>query len=346
MNTGEIGSAATPGNATVAVSAAKRLYPKTHANYWKSRLEHRTYTRHGKTFAVAEWSVRIHFEGIRKSFDLETANKEEAAAKSRDIYMSILAKGWSATINELAPRPVSSVEISSDSATVGEFLAEVERTSSLKPRTLRQYTQGLRQLAAHIRGVKSDLSRYDYRKGGLTAWRQQVDATPLSTITPAAVADWKIVRLKRAGGDPRRKLEVNRSFNSWLRNTKSLFSEAIICKPNFRIKVPKFKVPDGQRGEREVYWFETLDFERPGSMKFQAPAGITYEKLVSKVPTAWRLICSRFSSEGGWTGRRVFWTGVSLPPKRGARELARPSAGKARSGWWWSTAKVFLSEAI
>jgi integrase len=31
-----------------------------------------------------------------------------------------------------------------------------------------------------------------------------------------------------------------------------------------------------------MYWFETLDFERPGSMKFQAPAGITYEALVAK----------------------------------------------------------------
>lgn len=57
----------------------KRSFPKTHANYWKARLEHRSYTRDGKTFEVAEWSVRIHFNGIRKSFDLESANKEEAA---------------------------------------------------------------------------------------------------------------------------------------------------------------------------------------------------------------------------------------------------------------------------
>lgn len=282
MSTGAIGSGTTPANTTVAASVAKRLYPKTHANYWKSRLEHRTYTRDGKTFEVAEWSVRIHFKGIRKSFDLETANKEEAAAKARDVYLSILAKGWSATVNELSPQPLPPVEVSSHSATIGEFLAEVERTANLKPRTFRQYAQGLRQLTADIAGVKSDASRYDYRKGGLTAWRQQVDATPLSAITPAAIADWKIVRLQRAGSDPRRKLEVNRSFNSWLRNTKSLFSEAIICKPNFRIKVTKFKVPDGQRGEREVYWFETVDFERPGSMKFQAPVGITYEALLTK----------------------------------------------------------------
>src|SRR6266513_204661 len=138
----------------------------------------------------------------------------------------------------------------------------------------------MRRLTAYIRGVKADPSRYDYRTGGLDAWRKQIDATPLSAITPAAVADWKIAYLRRAGSDLRRKLEVNRSFNSWLRNTKSLFSAEIIYKPNFRIKIPKFKVPDGQRGEREAYWFETVDFERAGSMKFRAPTGVTYEKVV------------------------------------------------------------------
>src|SRR6266496_1285321 len=194
-------------DAEVAETATKRFYPKTHANYWKSRLEHRTYTRDGNTFEVAEWSVRIHFKGIRKSFDLETANKEEAAVKARDIYLSLLAKGWSATINELAPQPVLPAEIDGDNATVGEFLAEVERTANLKPKTFRYYGSCLRQLAAYVQGVKSDASRFDYHKGGAAAWRQQVDATPLSTLTPASVADYKMVRLKRAGSDPRRKLE-------------------------------------------------------------------------------------------------------------------------------------------
>lgn len=268
-------------DAGVAESATKRFYPKTHANYWKSRLEHRSYSRDGKTFEVAEWSVRIHFRGIRKSFDLETANKEEAAAKARDIYLSLVAKGWSSTVNEFAPPPVVLAEIDGDSATVGEFPAEVERTANLKPKTFRYYGSCLRQLAAYVRGGTSDASRFDYRKGGFRAWRQQVDATHLSALTPAAAADYKMLRRKKAGNDPRRKLEVSRSFNSWLRCAKSLFSEAIICKPNFRVKVPRFKVRDGQRGERGVYWFETVSFERQGSMKFQAPTGITFEVLVT-----------------------------------------------------------------
>ncbi len=284
MNAGESAKQPDAAESVARQSEGQRSYPKTHAGYWRSRLEHRTYTRDGKTFEIAEWSVRIHFKGNRRSFDLETANKEEAATKARDIYVSLVTKGWSTTLAELTPQAIAPIEANANepSPTVGEFLAEVERTSSLKAKTFRQYAQALRRLAAYVSGVKSDASRYDYRKGGLTAWRKQIDVTPLSAITPAAVADWKIGYLRRAGNDPRRKLQLHRSFNSWLRNTKSLFSEQIVSKPNFRIKIPKFKVPDGQRGEREVYWFETVDFERPGSMKFQTPTGITYEGLLTK----------------------------------------------------------------
>ena len=126
MSAGAVLSGSNLREVVAAEIATKRFYPKTHANYWKSRLEHRTYSRDGKTFEVAEWSVRIHFKGIRKSFDLETANKEEAAVKARDIYLSLVAKGWSATINELAPQPVPLAEIDGDSVTVGEFLAEAQ----------------------------------------------------------------------------------------------------------------------------------------------------------------------------------------------------------------------------
>jgi len=260
---------------------ARRSYPKTHANYWKSRLEHRTYTRDDKTFEVAEWSVRIYFKGIRRSFDLESANKEEAATKARDIYVSLVAEGWSATLAELTPQTMVPIDANEGSPTVGEFLTEVERTSNLKPKTFRRYAQYFRMLAAQIQGVKSDASRYDYYNGGLTRWREKVEAIPLAAITPAAVADWKIAYLKRAGSDPRRKLEVNRSFNAALRHCKSLFSSDIINKANFAVKIPRFKVLDGQHGEREAYWFETVDFERAGSMKFHAPAGVTYEALVT-----------------------------------------------------------------
>src|SRR5258708_23883524 len=48
----------------------------------------------------------------------------------------------------------------SDFATVGGFLAEVERTANLKSKTFRYYAQCLRQFAAYVHGVKSDASRF------------------------------------------------------------------------------------------------------------------------------------------------------------------------------------------
>lgn len=111
--------------------------------------------------------------------------------KARDIYLSLVAKGWSATLAELAPsRSVEAVRSEVGPRTVGNFIAEVERTSNLKTKTFRRYAQYFRMLAAHIQGVKTDASRYNYYGGGLTSWRERVDAIPLSAITPAAVADW------------------------------------------------------------------------------------------------------------------------------------------------------------
>ena len=49
------------------------------------------------------YSVRTKFEVIRKRLALATALKEEGALKARDIYLSLVAIDWSATLAELAP---------------------------------------------------------------------------------------------------------------------------------------------------------------------------------------------------------------------------------------------------
>ena len=131
-------------NADGRQNEVKRSFPKTHANYWKARLEHCSYNRDGKTFEIAERAVRIHFKGIRRSFDLESANKEEAATKARDIYLSIITKGWFSTLAQLTPQAMSPIEAKDGSRTVGEFLVEVERASNLKPKTFRRYAQYFR----------------------------------------------------------------------------------------------------------------------------------------------------------------------------------------------------------
>jgi hypothetical protein len=79
--------------AIVADNEPKRTHPKTHVNYRKARLEHRTYARDGKTHEVPAWSVRIHFGGNRKSFEVERGNKEEAATKARDKVTVVSCAG-------------------------------------------------------------------------------------------------------------------------------------------------------------------------------------------------------------------------------------------------------------
>ena len=59
----------------------------------------------------------------------------------------------------------------------------------------------------------------------------------------------------------------------------------------------------------------------------------------------WRAFLSELDQRGKLDWQDSFLDGSFAPAKKGATELAKPSAARARSGWWWSTAKVFLWEA-
>jgi transposase len=59
----------------------------------------------------------------------------------------------------------------------------------------------------------------------------------------------------------------------------------------------------------------------------------------------WRQFLSELDRRGKLDWSDSFLDGSFAPAKKGATALAKPSAARARSGWWWSTAKVFLWEA-
>jgi len=59
----------------------------------------------------------------------------------------------------------------------------------------------------------------------------------------------------------------------------------------------------------------------------------------------WRSFIGELDAQGLLDWEETFADGSFAPAKRGARASARPNVEKVRSGWWWSTAKVFLSEA-
>jgi len=58
----------------------------------------------------------------------------------------------------------------------------------------------------------------------------------------------------------------------------------------------------------------------------------------------WRAFLSELDQRGKLDWQESFLDGSFAPAKKGATESAKPSAARARSGWWWSTARVFLWE--
>ena len=58
----------------------------------------------------------------------------------------------------------------------------------------------------------------------------------------------------------------------------------------------------------------------------------------------WRQFLAELDRRGQLDWRESFIDGSFASAKKGATASEKPSGARARSGWWWSTAKVFLWE--
>ena len=58
----------------------------------------------------------------------------------------------------------------------------------------------------------------------------------------------------------------------------------------------------------------------------------------------WRRFLAELDQRGQLDWSESFIDGSFASAKKGATAWAKPSGARARSGWWWSTAKVFLWE--
>jgi hypothetical protein len=59
---------------------------------------------------------------------------------------------------------------------------------------------------------------------------------------------------------------------------------------------------------------------------------------------AWRTLLGALDGEGLLRWNEAFLDGSFAPAKKGALPSAKPSAARGRSGWHWSTVKVFRWE--
>lgn len=233
---------------------------KTHQDYWKTRIKRRPF-RDGRGAVVVppEYSVRMFHLGREVWFNLETANQSVGAAKAGDIYLSLVAAGWTATLVRYKPSPIARADV----CTVGEFLTDVVSRSHLKPMTVRRYAVKLRKMVADVAKIdagakgKARRAKYDYMNGGRKIWLAKIDGQRLDVLTPEGVNAWRNQYVSRAGTDPVARKSAERSAASYLRCARSLFAPDVLSM--LRVKLPgnpfagvKLKDPGPQRYHSEI----------------------------------------------------------------------------------------------
>src|SRR5438445_2798602 len=63
-------------------------FPRTDVRYWEQVIFQPTYTRGGEVRKVGQWAAKIQHLGRRETFPLINANKTNAAARAKEIYLS------------------------------------------------------------------------------------------------------------------------------------------------------------------------------------------------------------------------------------------------------------------
>jgi integrase len=229
---------------------------KTSLAYWEKRIFQRR--------AGGNWWMLVQHDGRRTKLSLDTPIKAAAAARARDVYLSILANGWDETLRSYRPERA----IKSD-VTLGDFLDEIAAKADLKAKTREGYAVALRKIVADSFGIDGGKAKYDAHGGGRQIWLERVHSIRLRDLTPAVVQKWKRDFLGRAGSDPLAERTAKISVNSIIRRAKSLFAPDAIA--HLECTLPK-PLP-----------FEGIKFEPRQSMRYRST--IDPEVLTKKART-------------------------------------------------------------
>jgi len=195
----------------------KEHYPKTDVRHWREKL----ITRGGD-----EYHVRICFAGVPGTWPLKTANAEQAAAKAREIWLSLQTHGLAATEAKFKPWTVAP-ESKAD-VTVGDFISAVKAVAVVRPTTFTTYERKLRFLVSQVAKVRGTRRRHDYVHGGAARWREQVERFPLAELTPDKIKQWRTSYIARNDHNPIKRGSAQQTAASIIRSAKALFSPKLI----------------------------------------------------------------------------------------------------------------------
>jgi integrase len=206
-------------------SKTRRRLPKSHVDYWFSRLKKRSYTDgSGGVIEIPNWQARLQKGGREGWFNLGTANQAAAARKAKEIFTFLDANGWQAALAKFKPGLEAAAR---PNLTVGDYLSMVRATGQLRVRTFLNYQNCFRTIVSESFGIRGNDSKYDYRQGGNQNWAARIGGVRLERITPEKIMKWKRKRLARAGNSPVVVASAKRTINSYIRCARCLFSQSL-----------------------------------------------------------------------------------------------------------------------
>ena len=191
---------------------------KTDVRHWRKVVFRPKVSQTGRE--IQQFSVKLQYRGHRETFALQTNNQDAAAERARQIYLSLVSKGWDATLAEQKPEKQKTVGMV---VTVGDLINAASARSDIERRTLMDYCRAFRLIVGHILGLGTapkKMSREERNER-----QARIDRTSLSSISTHRVEQWRHKFLAAATSKgPAHLRRAKNSLNSQLRQAKSLFS--------------------------------------------------------------------------------------------------------------------------
>jgi len=212
--------------------------------YWRERVYQPT---SGTGNQCPNYGARIAYQRKRVFFNLETPNKDAAAAKAVQIFKFLNSHGWEETMLRYQPHRVTNPRRLPD--TVGALIEAATELSTAREQTKGAYAKAFRRIVADIAGIDG-AGRYDARKGGHERWKKRVDSVKLSRITPERITAWKNKYLEEAGDNALERRSRVTTLNGLLANGSALFSKKFRHFLADRVCLPDPLPFDGVRKEK------------------------------------------------------------------------------------------------
>jgi integrase len=221
-------------------SAKEPQKPKTGVSkfstaYWETRVYRPVWNRDGERTEVAQFFVQIAHGGVRHAVALATNTLEEAGRRAARLFKVLQQEGWTEALRLFRP---DAEPILDRKLTIGKYLALVDEYAPLPARTQATYAYAIRRIAADVGRAKLAKGTSAFDPTG--KWRDLADGLPLGIITPLAVEDWRSSFLRDRRGDPLAEQRATRSANSFIKNSRALFSRRILdAMRTHEIKLPE-----------------------------------------------------------------------------------------------------------